>query len=396
VKQPRLVEDQRALGEVVDALSALPAGGAYALDTEFHRERTYWPRLALIQVAWDEDVVLVDPLAVDVASLADVLQCPAVLVAHAADQDLEVLELACGVLPTHLFDTQIAAGFLGLASPSLASLAEKLLGLHLLKGDRLTDWSRRPLTSDQQSYAAADVAHLLELADVLRARLSELGRLEWAEQECVAVLARPRGNQDPDTAWWRLRDSRSLRGASRGVAQSVAGWRERRARATDVPPRFVLSDLALLAIAHKPPRDLQALSEVRGIDGRNARGRAGEELLAAVQEGTQLDGDKVRIPKADEVDRHLRPAVALAAAWVSQLGREASIDPALLATRADLVALLRGDEDCRLATGWRAELVGDPVRRLVDGQAALAFDGHGGLVLEARSFRPFEIEPVED
>jgi ribonuclease D len=390
VKQPRLVEDQRALDAVVAALSALPTGAAYALDTEFHRERTYWPRLALVQMAWDDDLVLVDPLAVDVSSLAGVIGGQAELVAHAADQDLEVLELACGVVPTRLFDTQIAAGFLGLVSPSLASLADKLLGLRLLKGDRLTDWSRRPLTFDQQSYAAADVAHLLEIADVLRTRLSELGRLEWAEQECQAMLARPRGSQDPDTAWWRLRDSRSLRGPSRGVAQSVAAWRERRARDTDVPPRFLLSDLALLAIAHKPPRDAQALSEVRGIDGRNTRGRVGDELLAAVQEGAELDGDQLRLPKAEEVDRHLRPAVALAAAWVSQLGREESIDPALLATRADLIGLLRGDEDCRLATGWRAKLVGDPVRRLVAGQAALAFDGRGGLVLEARSHKPFE------
>src|SRR6185295_2477215 len=129
--------------------------------------------------------------------------------------------------------------------------------------------------------------------------------------------------------------------------------------------------------------------EVRGIDSRNARGRAGDELIAAITSGARLDGDQLRLPKTEEIDRHLRPAVALAAAWVSQLGREESIDPALLATRSDLIALLRGDEDCRLATGWRAEIVGDPVRRLVAGQAALAFDGHGGLVLEARSFQPF-------
>ena len=389
MKAPQLVDDQRALDEVVAAVRALPAEAGYALDTEFHRERTYWPRLALIQLAWDDELVLIDPLAVDVAGLAEVLAGPAMFVAHAADQDLEVLEQACGAVPTRLFDTQVAAGFLGLVSPSLASLAEKLLGLRLLKGDRLTDWSRRPLTADQQDYAAADVAHLLEIAAVLRTKLEELGRLEWAEQECDALLRRPRGNHDPDTAWWRLRDSRSLRGASRGVAQAVAAWRERRARDTDVPPRFVLSDLALLAIAHKPPRDLQALSEVRGIDGRNARGRLGEELLAAVREGAKLDGDALRAPKPEEVDRHLRPAVALAAAWVSQLGREEAIDPALLATRSDLIALLRGDEDCRLATGWRAQLVGEPVRRLVAGQAALAFDGRGGLVLEARSHKPF-------
>jgi ribonuclease D len=159
---------------------------------------------------------------------------------------------------------------------------------------------------------------------------------------------------------------------------------------TDVPPRFILSDLALMSIAHKPPRDLGALAEVRGIDARNARGRQGDDLLAAIRAGGAIREDALRMPKVEEVDRHLRPAVALAAAWVGQLGKEESIDPALLATRADLVGLLRGDEDSRLATGWRAKVVGDPVRRLVAGQAALAFDGKGGLVLEARSFKPFE------
>ena len=390
VSQPRVVDEQRAFDDLVIELGRLGAGHDYALDTEFHRERTYWPRLALVQIAWDDQVVLVDPQAVEIREMATVLKGPATCVAHAADQDLEVLELACSAVPSRLFDTQIAGGFIGMVSPSLANLTEKLLGLRLVKGDRLTDWSRRPLTADQQAYAAADVAHLVALADVLRAQLTAVGRLEWAEQECEMLLHRPRGVHDPDTAWWRLRDSRSLRGPSRGVAQTVCAWRERRAMDTDVPPRFILSDLALMSIAHKPPRDLGALAEVRGIDARNARGRQGDDLLAAIRAGAAMREDALRMPKVEEVDRHLRPAVALAAAWVGQLGKEESIDPALLATRADLVGLLRGDEDSRLATGWRAKVVGDPVRRLVAGQAALAFDGKGGLVLEARSFKPFE------
>jgi ribonuclease D len=389
VTEPQLVDDQAAFDELVDTLAVLPADGGYALDTEFHRERTYWPRLALIQIAWPGGLALVDPLAVDVRGLADVLRGPALFVAHAADQDLEVLEQACGVAPARLFDTQIAAGFLGMVSSSLSNLAEKLLGRRLVKGDRLTDWSRRPLTADQQAYAASDVAYLLDIAAELRSQLAERGRLEWAEQECQTLLERSRGHHDPDTAWWKLRDSRSLRGASRGVAQAVAAWRERRAMESDVPPRFVLSDLALLSIAHKPPKDAETLSHVRGLDGRNLKGSTGQQLLEAVRAGQRMQDAELRLPKPEEIDRHLRPAVALAAAWVSQLGRDEAIDPALLATRSDLIALLRGDDDCRLATGWRAAVVGDPVKRLVAGQAALAFDGHGGLVLEARSFKPF-------
>jgi len=382
--RPHLIADQDSFDAVAATLAALPAGAAYALDTEFQRERTYWPRLALLQLAWPGGLVLVDPVGVDMRGLAAVLQGPATCVIHAADQDLEVLDLCCGAAPSRLFDTQVAAGFLGFASPSLSTLADKFLGLRLPKGDRLTDWSRRPLSDDQLVYAAADVAHLLELARLVAQRLEDKGRMAWAEQECEALLARPRGPSEPETVWWRVRDSRGLRGASRGVAQEVAAWRERRARDQDVPPRFVLPDLALLAIAHKPPRTAAALAEVRSIDGRHTRGRGGEELLAAVRRGASLPEKQLRLPPAEEVDRTMRPAVALAAAWVSQLGRNLSVDSALLATRADLVALLRGDPAAKLACGWRDELVGTPMRRLLAGEAALAFDGRGGLVLESR------------
>src|SRR5437763_6267854 len=335
--------------DVVAPLLELVEDDDYAIDTEFHRERTYWPHLALIQLAWHDRMVIVDPLAVDVRPMAPVLEGPATCLAHAADQDLEVLGHACGATPARLFDTQLAAGFLGLSSPSLTSLTEKLLGIRLPKGDRLTDWARRPLTESQLSYAASDVAHLQELADTIRRDLQSSGRLAWAEQECANLLARARGPQDPDTAWWRLREGRSLRGQARAVAQAVAAWRERRAMELDIPTRFVLPDLALLSIAHKPPQDAAGLAAVRGGEGRHLKGRVGQELLAAIADGLRLTPEQMRLPVTDDLDRDQRPAVALAAAWVAQLGRDLSIDPALLATRADLVALLGGDERARAA-----------------------------------------------
>jgi ribonuclease D len=310
------------------------------------------------------------------------------MVAHAADQDLEVLELACGARPTSLFDTQVAAGFLGHGSASLAGLGRTFLGITLPKGDRLTDWSRRPLTAGQLAYAAADVAHLFDLADTVTDRLRQSGRLAWADEESAAVLGRPHGPGDPERAWWKLRDSRQLAGPARGVAQEVAAWRERRARAVDQPARFVLPDLALQAIAHGQPVTRTALEAVRGLDQRHLRGPLAGEILAAVARGRNLGEDHLRLPPVDEVDRALRPAVALAAAWVAQLARDEHIDAALLATRSDLVAYLRGDERARLGRGWRAAMVGDPLAALVRGEAALAFDGGGRLVLEARSRRP--------
>ncbi|MGH9302563.1 MAG: ribonuclease D, partial [Acidimicrobiales bacterium] len=238
----RLIQDQAAFDEV---LAELAKADVYGFDTEFHRERTYFPHLALLQVAWLGGVVLIDPYAVDLRSLSGVLAGDGLAVTHAGDQDLEVLERECGCIPARLFDTQLAAGFLGWSSPSLASLVESVLGVALTKGDRLTDWTKRPLTPDQASYAAGDVIHLLDLHRELTRRLVEVGRLQWAEHECEIVRSSPHGPRDPDRAWWRMKDSRSLRGSSRGVAQAVAAWRERRAADIDKPVRFVLSDLSL-------------------------------------------------------------------------------------------------------------------------------------------------------
>lgn len=374
-------------------LSALAEAPEYAVDTEFHRERTYYPKLALLQLAWaggveadgsdgpGGEVVLVDPLRVDLRPLRAVLEGEGVAVLHAAEQDLEVLQQACGAVPARIFDTQIAAGFLGQSTPSLASLVAHELGVHLPKGDRMTDWTQRPLDEAQRVYAAADVVHLLELRHRLAAQLVERGRLAWAEQECEELRTRSRLGQDPDTAWWRVKEVRHLRGAARGVAQSVAAWRERKAAALDRPTRFVLPDLALVAIAGNPPRTLEQLRGRRGIDGRHLGGGAGREILGAVEDGLALPGERLRVPPVPDVDRRLRPAVALVSAWVAQLASDLHIETSLLATRADLTALLRGDADARLATGWRSEVVGEPARRLAAGEVALAFDGRGGLVL---------------
>ena len=391
------VDSQERFEAVVeDAMTA----DAYAIDTEFHRERTYFPHLALLQLAWPGGLALVDPFAVDLAPLARLLQGPGLAVLHAADQDLEVLDRACGAIPTQLFDTQLAAGFLGMSSPSLVNLVERLLGTRLPKGDRLTDWTRRPLTDEQQEYAASDVVHLIELRDLIAEQLEGRGRLAWAEQECEALLHRSRAPQQPDTAWWRIKESRQLRGKARGIAQELAAWRERRAADLDIPPRFVLPDMALASIAQRPPRNASDLAGVRGLEGRHVKGETGEAILAAVRRGNELPSSAVRLPPTDDLDRTLRPAVTLVSAWVAQLSGDLHIDATLLATRSDLHSFLRGDEDARLATGWRHELVGTPVEHLVKGYAALAFDGRGGLVLEKRSYSPVDsskaFEPETD
>jgi ribonuclease D len=371
------IDRQADLDDLVDTLVHEPR---YAIDTEFHRERTYYPRLALVQLAWPGGLALVDPLAVDPHSLTTLFQSPALAVAHAAQQDLDVLTHAVGAIPAHLFDTQVAAGFVGYGTPSLVSLLQGELGITPAKGDRLTDWLRRPLTDAQRAYAAADVASLLELHDRLAAELGSLGRLGWAEEVCEELRTRPTGATDPNAAWMKLKDARSLRSRARAVAQAVAAWREREAAANDVPVRQVLPDLAVLGISQRQPTTVEELSQSRGVDERHRRGRIARDILATVTEARAAEPPPAP-DAADDLDRSKRPAITLVSAWVSQVARDARIDTALLATRADLVAILRGDPDARLAHGWRAELVGDGLTRLMEGQAGLTFDGAGSLRL---------------
>lgn len=324
----------------------------------------------------------------DVAPLADVLAGPGVMVAHAADQDLEILERFCGRGPSRLLDTQVAAGFAGHTSPSLGSLMQAFLGRDMAKGDRLTDWRVRPLTDSQRAYAAADVEYLLALADAITDDLDRSGRRPWAEQECEYLRRRNHGPSDPRRAWWKLRDARSLKGPARGVAQEVAAWREQRAQEVDQPVRSVLPDLAVQAIAHRPPANAGALVRIRGLEGRHMRPAVADQIMAAVERGRKLPPSELVLPPADEVPKELRAPVSLVMSWVAQLSRDERIDASLLATRSDVAAFLRGEPDSRLSQGWRAGLVAGPVKALVEGRAALGFDGNGSLVLEERSGRP--------
>jgi len=381
----RWIDHRDGLDELVATLLEQPR---YALDTEFHRERTYFPKLALMQVAWrgadGQELALIDPLAVDVTPFGQLLRSDSLCVIHAAQQDLDVLTHAVGSVPEKMFDTQLAAGFVGYGTPSLVSLLQGEIGVSPAKGDRLTDWLRRPLTDSQCQYAAADVEYLLEVHERLVAQLAEVGRLGWAEDACEELRMRPTSGSMPDDAWLRLKDARSLRPKARSVAQSLAAWRERRAMRTDVPVRQVLPDLAILGISQRAPTSTKELSQARGVDDRHSRGGIADEILDAVRAAQGAPAPSLP-PSADDLDRNMRPAVTLVSAWVGQLARDERLDPSLLATRADIVAFLRGDDDARLGTGWRNELVGDGIRRLVGGEAGLTFDPEGRLRLHAVS-----------
>lgn len=371
------IDDDRALEIAIDEILALDR---YAIDTEFHREKTYYPQLALVQIAWGAKIALIDPLAITTSKLSRLFNSQVLAVVHAAQQDLEVLQHACGAAPQRIFDTQLSAGFLGFSTPSLASLVQGEFKIALPKADRLTDWLRRPLTADQIAYAASDVEHLFELHDRFTQRLIDRGRQTWAADACEDLRLRQTGPTDPLQAWLKIKEARALRGKSRGVAQAVAQWRELKAMAADIPVRRVLSDMALMAIAQKMPDTESELLQARGVESRQVGGSVARELVAAVIDGKTRD---VKLPVSDleDVERDLRPAITLISAWVAELARKNSLDVSLLCTRSDINALLRGQSDARLAHGWRAQILGDDIKRIISGHAGLSFDVKGGLRL---------------
>jgi len=372
------IDSDAALASVVRTLCSEEQ---YGLDTEFVAERTYYPRLCLVQLAWPGGIVLVDPLACDIAALAELLETSATMITHAGSADLPIIERACGARPQSLFDTQLAAGFVGLGQPSLLALVTALLDVRLDKGDQLTDWARRPLSDSARRYAAGDVAHLLALTAALRERLQDRGREAWAVAECAVLLANQPRDPDPDLAWWRIKGSRSLRGEQACIAQSVVAWRERRAREQDLPARFVLSELALTALVQRPPKAVDDITQLRGAGSLPKAVVA--SLFEAVTAGRAMDPAELRSPPKHGDDSGLDAAVGILNGWAAQIASGEQVDARLLATREDVKALVNGRPG-RLDGGWRAEMVGDDLHALVAGEAVVRLVGGGKrLQLEA-------------
>jgi ribonuclease D len=217
--------------------------------------------------------------------------------------------------------------------------------------------------------------HLPDLQTCITTELDERGRRGWAFDACEELRTRPTGPGDPMNAWLRVKDVRGLRGESRWVAQSLAKWRELRAQELDIPVRHVLSDIVIVSVASRMPRTSNELSHIRGLDEKVARGSIGAAILDAVADGlARADGDlSLPTTDGDDLERSLRPAVTLISAWINELARQQHIDPQLLATRADIVDLLRNAPNARLTDGWRADIVGHDVEDLLHGRRALSF-----------------------
>lgn len=370
---PMLITTQDALNDLCDALRGAPY---LAVDTEFLREKTYRAKLCVLQIAHGEHAAAIDTLApdLDLAPLWALLADEAsVKVLHSASQDLEIFLHHTGSVPGPLFDTQIAASVCGLGEqPGYAALVQDIVGVRIDKASQATDWSKRPLTERQVEYALSDVTHLCTVYEALVRQLAEKGRESWVADEMAALTDPDRYRVEPREAYRRIR-TRRMKPADLAVLRELAAWREDKAQRRDLPRKWVVRDEALVEIAQNRPKDAKALSRVRGLSDKVAKGRDGEALLEAMRRG--MDCPEADYPEAARRRPRLaghEPLVALLQALLAVRCTEHEVAPAVVARRADLDRIAtEEDPDVPALTGWRRTLFGADALALKAGQLAL-------------------------
>lgn len=373
-------------------METLRGEAALALDTEFLTERTYFPKLCLIQIATPSVLATVDPLACeDLAPLGELLAEQPTLVVHAGTQDLAILQRRFGMVPDRVFDTQIAAAFLGFGhSIGYARLVEACCEVSLKRSQAYTDWSKRPLDSRQLDYALDDVRHLLPIRDQLTARLDSQQRQEWANEEFERARRVAISETDPRDQWRRVSGKRAKSGRQMAILQELAAWREEEAQRRDIPRQRVVPDRVLLEIARRVPKNAREMEGMRGLHPRELQ-RSGTAIVDVVQRGAarpQSSWPSSPAPARLDDDPKVAVAAALTDVYLKTRVRDLGLAPQLLANRQDLETLIRavangsvGGGDAarndpeepaiRLLEGWRRDVAGNDVLRLLDGQLAI-------------------------
>jgi len=372
--------------------------GQLAIDTEFVSERRYQALLCLVQIAVPDPsqeggvrTDVLDPLdesrSFDPAPLAAVLGDPAVeILVHAGRQDVAILRRTWDAEFSNVFDTQVAAGFLGMGNQEgYESLARRVLGIELRGGEGFTRWDKRPLTERQLAYAADDARCLLALGAAIAGELKASGRFEWAREEC-RVVEQSSDVRSPQQAYERLPNTRQLDGVRRATAYALCEWRDAAARELDRPPSYLLPDQVLTQLARRRPADKQALEQIRGLPQQTLH-RRGSEVIDVIAAAADAE-PPARAPAGPHRDPVDQPVVALAQGLLRHRAREAGVATELIATQSELTALVaavRAGEDgdgIRALGGWRRELVGAELCDLVQGRLALSVGPKGTLFVE--------------
>ncbi|MEY4719907.1 MAG: hypothetical protein RL563_2525 [Pseudomonadota bacterium] len=346
-----------------------------ALDTEFLREKTYYPKFCLLQIAAPGWVACVDPLAIpDLSPLLTAIYNPAITkVLHSCRQDLEIFFQITGRVPEPIFDTQIAAPLLGFQeNPGYAMLVSSFLNINLNKAHTRTDWSVRPLSEDQIQYAADDVIYLCKIYNLMCEQLSQLGRLDWLDSD-FALLNDPELYQlSPENAWLKIRGKNKLTGRQLSILQSLTEWRERTAQNENKPRNWLFPDDMLLELAKLQPVTLSDLAKIRNINERSVN-RYGKVLCELIDEARQRPPKPLKEKdQPAKKTQHHEAVLDVMSAVVRIRAEENSLNPIILATRKELEQLLFGDENCPLLQGWRHNMAGRELQGLLQGDYQLS------------------------
>jgi ribonuclease D len=380
----RIVTSTADLKALVTELQSAPY---LALDTEFLRDQTYWPKLCLIQVASPDVAAIVDPLAngIDLKPFYELLKKPDIVkVFHAARQDIEIFQQQGGVIPDPLFDSQVAAMVCGYGdAASYETLARKIANVEIDKSSRFTDWSRRPLTNKQLEYALADVIHLRTIYEKLSTELTRTHRESWVAEEISALQNPALYAMDPANAWKRLK-ARTTSKRFLAMLASLAAWREREAQTRDIPRGRVLKDEALLEIAAHPPDNAEGLERIRAIPKGFGASRMGKTLLEAVEVGrTAAAPDGIEPEKPRRKREPSQAAIDLLKTLLRLRAEEAQVAPRLIANADDIESLAAYEDDGIAALhGWRADLFGNDAKALRNGELGIALSKGRAVIVK--------------
>jgi ribonuclease D len=354
-----------------------------ALDTEFLREKTYYPKFCLLQIAAPDWVACVDPLAIaDLTPLVDAIYNPNITkVLHSCRQDLEIFFQITGKIPGPIFDTQIAAPLLGFQeNPGYAMLVSSFLNINLSKAHTRADWTERPLSQDQIQYAADDVIYLCKIYTIMCEQLEKLGRLNWLESD-FALLNNPELYQlSPENAWLKIRGKNKLTGRQLSILQALSEWRERTAQTENKPRNWLFPDDMLLELGKLQPVTTSDLAKIRNINERSVN-RYGKVICELIDAARQRPPKPLREKDGSGKKTQQHEAILdVLSAIVRIRAEENSLNPVILATRKDLEQLLFAEEDCLLLQGWRYNMAGKELQGLLRGQYTLSLTPDSVLI----------------
>lgn len=349
------------------------------VDTEFMREKTYWSKLCLIQLASAEEAVAIDPLAsgMDITPFYDFMNnSPVLKVLHGGRQDVEIFYHDTGKIPSPLFDTQIAAMVCGFGDQiGYEALVHDLTGEKVDKGSRFTDWSSRPLTDRQIEYAISDVVHLRPVYEKLKKRIKKFGRMDWVAEEMAELCAPATYENPPQEAWHRIR-LHNNRARALGILREIAAWREIEARRINIPRGRLIKDEALAEMATHPPTTIETMARMRSVHQGFAESAKGHELLNVIKHAMNLpEEDCPKIEKKPHLPQGLAPTIDLLRVLLKTKCDEHFVAPKLLASASDLEMIAAFDKpDVRAMHGWRYEIFGKDAMDLKAGKLALSID----------------------